>query len=131
MTNAPSSPAAAYEALVARFGQGWEKGNADMIAEAFTAEATFVPGPFEEPIRGREAIKGYWRDVPREQSEIAFRSGEIYVAGPWFSTEYKCTFRRRRTGEAVVVRGAMYCETADGLISEMRLYWERRARARG
>jgi len=131
MTNVPPTPAATYEALVARFGQGWEKGNPDLIAEVFTPDGVFQPSPFEGPLRGREAIKGYWRDVPREQSEISFRHGEIFVAGPWFSAEYKCTFRRRRTGEAVVVRGALFCETADGLVSEMRLYWERRALARG
>jgi ketosteroid isomerase-like protein len=45
--------------------------------------------------------------------------------GPWFSAEFKCTFRRRRTGEPVDVRGAIFCETADGLISEMRMYYHR------
>ena len=26
------------------------------------------------------------------------RGSEIYVVGPWFSTEFKVTFRRRRRG---------------------------------
>ena len=91
-------------------------------------DAVFLPEPFATPIRGRGAIRDYWRDVPREQAEIAFRFGEIFVAGPWFATEYKCTFRRRRTGEAVVVRGALFCETIDGRVSEMRMYWDRAAR---
>jgi ketosteroid isomerase-like protein len=88
----------------------------------------FIPGPFEAPVRGREAIRVYWRDVPLEQAEIAFRHGEIFVAGPWFATEYKCTFRRRRTGEAVTVKGALFCETVEGRLSEMRMYWERSVR---
>jgi len=124
----PPSAAAAFGTLITRFGQGWEKGNAETMAEIFTEDAVFQPGPFEPPVRGRTAIRDYWRDVPREQAEIAFRSGEIFVAGPWFATEYKCTFRRRRTGEAVVVRGALFCETTGDLVSEMRMYWERSVR---
>ena len=120
--------AAAFGALVARFGEGWEKGNADTMAEIFAEDAVFQPGPFEAPIRGRESIRDYWRDVPREQAEISFRAGEVFAAGPWFATEYKCTFRRRRTGEAVVIRGALFCETAGDLVSEMRMYWERSVR---
>lgn len=117
-----------FEQLVTRFGDGWQKANAEQIAAVFTEDAVFIPGPFEAPVKGRDAIRRYWRDTPLEQAEIAFRAGEIFVAGPWFATEYKCTFRRRRTGEAVTVRGGMFCETADGLISEMRLYWDRAAR---
>lgn len=127
-TGGPESSATDYAALLARFGAGWEQGNADLIAELFTAEGVLVPGPFDPPARGREAIRRYWSDLPREQAEIAFRCGEIFLAGPWFATEFKCTFRRRRTGEQVTIRGALFCETADGLLSEMRMYWERTVR---
>jgi ketosteroid isomerase-like protein len=116
-----------YDTLLSRFAEGWQRENGDTIADIFSQDGVFLPGPFEPPLRGREAIRDYWRDLPREQAEISFRYGEIFVAGPWFATEFKCTFRRRRTGEAVVVRGALFCETAGDLISEMRMYWERRA----
>lgn len=118
---------ARYDAMMSRFAEGWQRENGDSIAELFSEDGAFLPGPFEPPLQGREAIRGYWRDLPREQAEVSFRYGEIFVAGPWFATEFKCTFRRRRTGEAVVLRGAMFCETAGDLIGEMRMYWERRA----
>ena len=75
---------------------------------------------------GAEAVRGYWADVPLHQSEISFTAGEIFVVGPWFATEFKCTFRRRRTGEWIDARGAMFCETDGEKITEMRLYWDRR-----
>jgi ketosteroid isomerase-like protein len=128
MTQETPSRGAEFDALIARFGQSWQQGKPELMAEIFTEDAVFVPGPFEAPVRGREAIRLYWRDVPLEQAEIAFRHGEIFLAGPWFATEYKCTFRRRRTGEAVTVKGALFCETAEGRISEMRMYWERSVR---
>jgi ketosteroid isomerase-like protein len=125
MTLETPSRGAEFDALIAKFGQAWQQGKPELMAEVFTDDAVFVPGPFEAPVRGRDAIRLYWRDVPLEQAEIAFRHGEIFLAGPWFATEYKCTFRRRRTGESVTVKGALFCETADGRIAEMRMYWER------
>ena len=111
--------------LIDTFGRGWTKLRVDLIAEAFSADAVFVETPFSEPIKGIDGIRKYWADVPYHQSEVTFTSGEIFVVGPWFSTEFKCVFRRRRTGEWVDARGALFCETADGRISEMRMYWHR------
>src|SRR5207302_1824139 len=63
--------------------------------------------------------------VPQNQADVTFKAGEVYVAGPWFATEFRCTYRRRRSGEWVDARGAIFCETKDGKISEMRMYWHR------
>ena len=111
--------------LIDTFGRGWAKLRVDIIAEVFSPDAVFLETPFSEPIKGLDGIRKYWADVPYHQSEVTFTSGEIFVAGPWFSTEFKCVFRRRRTGEWVDSRGALFCETADGRISEMRMYWHR------
>jgi ketosteroid isomerase-like protein len=91
----------------------------------FAPTAVFVETPFSSPINGLEGIRSYWSDVPYQQSEISFTSGEIFAAGPWFATEFKCTFRRRRSGEWVEARGAIFCETEAEKISEMRMYWHR------
>lgn len=112
-------------ALVDLFGQGWARGNPETIISVFTEDARFVETPFAQPLVGSAAIREYWREIPYYQSEITFTSGEIFVAGPWFSTEFKCTFRRRRTGEWVEARGALFCETNGDKITEMRMYWHR------
>jgi ketosteroid isomerase-like protein len=122
---ADTSPGARYSALLERFKTGWEKGNADRVVDLFTPDGVFVAAPFDPPAKGHDAIRAYWRDAPLEQAEVDFRFGEIFVAGPWFATEFKCTFRRRRTGHKVVVRGALFCETSGDLLSEMRMYWDR------
>jgi ketosteroid isomerase-like protein len=111
--------------LIDAFGHGWARADVDRIMSVFTPEAVFIETPFSEAVRGTAAIRRWWLDVPYSQSEITFTSGEIYVAGPWFSTEFKCVFRRKRTGEWVDARGAIFCETEGGLISEMRMYWHR------
>ncbi|NIM52153.1 MAG: DUF4440 domain-containing protein [Gemmatimonadales bacterium] len=114
-----------YAALMQQFGDGWSNGSAEQISDVFTDDAVFAAAPFGAAISGRQAIAEYWKDIPVEQSEVSFRYGEMYVAGPWFATEFRCTFRRRRTGEPVDVRGAIFCETDGAKISEMRMYWHR------
>lgn len=116
---------AAFRELVDTLGRGWEKGDVEAICSVFSDDAVFIETPFSPPDSGIAAIRAYWRDIPLTQAEVSFKSGEIYVAGPWFATEFRCTFRRRRTGEQVDARGALFCETKDGKISEMRMYWHR------
>lgn len=120
----------AYRRLIDAFGEGWEKGDVDGICAVFTPDAVFVETPFSQKEVGIEAIRAYWQDLPMTQADTSFRSGEVYEAGPWFATEFRCTFRRRRTGEWVDARGAIFCETKDARISEMRMYWHRFAGGR-
>jgi ketosteroid isomerase-like protein len=111
--------------LIDTFGTGWSSGDIGLLMSVYAPDAVFIETPFTTPLRGTDAIRGYWNEVPYNQSEISFSSGEIYGAGPWFSTEFKCVFRRRRTGEWVEARGAIFCETEAERISEMRMYWHR------
>lgn len=113
--------------LIDTFAAGWSKANVDAIMSVFTEDAAFVETPFSSPLRGTQDIRRWWADVPYYQSEITVTTGEIYAAGPWFSTEFRATFRRRRTGEWVEARGAIFCETEGERISEMRMYWHRAA----
>ena len=111
--------------LIDTFGRGWAKPDLELLMSVFAPEAVYIETPFSEPLRGVGAIRRFWVEVPLHQSEITFSSGEIFAAGPWFSTEFKCVFRRRRTGQWVDARGAIFCESAEGKITEMRMYWHR------
>ncbi len=121
---------AEFRTLLDQFADGWNKGEPGRMAEVFLPDGGFQIGPFEPPLKGRPAILEYWRDVPLAQSNVSFRYGEVFVVGPWFATEFRCTYVRRRTGEGVDVKGALFCETKDAKIAEMRMYWERRVTPR-
>ena len=87
--------------LTDTFGRGWATGDMNLLMTVYAPDAVFIETPFTAPLQGTDAIRGYWNEVPYHQSDITFSSGEIYAAGPWFSTEFKWVFRRRRTGEWV------------------------------
>jgi ketosteroid isomerase-like protein len=112
--------------LIDDFGRGWERARPDLVMEVFAEDATFLDDPFATPIVGMAAIREYWKDIPYHQSEITFTAGEIFAAGPWFSTEFRLVYRRRRTGEWVDARGAIFCELNGEKVGEMRMYWIRR-----
>jgi ketosteroid isomerase-like protein len=116
--------------LMDTLATGWSKARLDTIVGIFAEDAVFIETPFSRPVTGLPEIRKWWADVPYNQSEISCVMGEIYAAGPWFSTEFKLTFRRRRTGEWVEARGAIFCETAGGKVAEMRMYWHRSAGGR-
>ena len=120
----------AFRGLIDTFARGWEKGDAEELLSVFAPDAVFKETPFAQEDRGIEALRAYWRGLPQHQAEASFQTGEVYEAGPWFATEFRLTFRRRRTGEWVDARGAIFAETKDGKISEMRMYWHRHAGGR-
>jgi len=129
MTGLPPSgtdPRAIGRELIDTFTEGWSKSDVSTILSVFTDDATFFETPFAAPHTGREEIRRYWSDVPYHQSEITATSGEVFAAGPWFATEFKAVFRRRRTGEWVEARGAIFCETNGSKVTEMRMYWHRK-----
>jgi ketosteroid isomerase-like protein len=111
--------------LVDTFGTGWSSGDVDLLMSIFAPQAVFLETPFSSSVNGLESIKSYWGDVPFHQSEVSFTSGEIFGAGPWFAAEFKCSFRRRRSGDWVEARGALFCETDGEKVTEMRMYWHR------
>jgi ketosteroid isomerase-like protein len=127
MTESTASATSALgRQLIDEFGRGWSRAKVDVMLSVFAPEAVFLETPFSTPLRGIDAVRSYWADVPLHQAEISFSAGEIFSVGPWFATEFKCTFRRRRTGEWVDARGAIFCETNGSKITEMRMYWDRR-----
>ncbi len=111
--------------LVDTLASGWNKGQVDTMLGVFSEEAVFIETPFSAPRTGIYAIREWANDIPYYQSDVKFSTGEIYVAGPWFSTEFKLVFRRRTTGEWVEARGAIFAETDGTLITELRMYWHR------
>ena len=92
--------------LADAFSLGWSRGRLDLLLGVFAEGAVFIETPFSSPATGIEAIRSWASDIPYHQSETSFTTGEIFLAGPWFSTEFKLVFRRRKTGEWVEARGA-------------------------
>lgn len=124
MSDDPAFHARARE-LLDTLARGWSKGRVDLMIDLFHPDAILLETPFSKPLQGAEALRAWFADIPYHQSETTFSTGELFVAGPWFSSEFKLVFRRRKTGEWVDARGALFAETDGNLITELRMYWHR------
>ncbi len=124
MADDPAFHARARE-LLDTLARGWCKGRVDLMIDLFHPDAILLETPFSRPLQGTEALRAWFADIPYHQSETTFSTGELFVAGPWFSSEFKLVFRRRKTGEWVDARGALFAETDGNLITELRMYWHR------
>ena len=54
------------------YRQAWEGRDADAAAALFTDDGTYQWGPFEEPLRGQDAIRARWAEAVDAQAEISF-----------------------------------------------------------
>ncbi|MBI3081592.1 MAG: nuclear transport factor 2 family protein, partial [Gemmatimonadetes bacterium] len=72
-----SATAGEFRSLLDQFADGWNQGEPGRMADAFLPDGVCQPGPFDAPLKGRQAILDYWRDVPLAQSDVSFRYGEI------------------------------------------------------
>ena len=63
------------------YERAWRTAGTEPLADLFTPDARYLPGPFEEPIDGLEAIASFWeaeREGPDEPFTFTY---EIVVAG--------------------------------------------------
>lgn len=111
--------------LADTLAEGWSRARPDLIMSIFADEPTFIETPFSEPVVGFATLRNWFSDIPYQQSEPVFTVGEVFTVGPWFSTEFKLVFRRRKTGEMVEAKGALFAETDGARITELRMYWHR------
>jgi ketosteroid isomerase-like protein len=111
--------------LIDMLATGWTKGRIEHMMSVFHDNIVFIETPFTPPLQGSVAVRQWFSDIPYAQSEVTFQTGEIFVAGPWISTEFTLRFRRRKSGQWVDARGAIFAETDGELITEMRMYWHR------
>lgn len=118
------SPERARE-LLDSIASGWTRAKIDLLTSGFHEDIVFQETPFSSPISGIAAVRDWASDIPYQQSETRFTVGEAFLVGPWFSTEFRLVFRRRKTGEWVDARGALFAETDGNLVTELRMYWHR------
>jgi uncharacterized protein (TIGR02246 family) len=62
-----------FKSWLDAYGQAWEAQDPDAAAAIFTESGVYAWGPFNEPIRGAEAIRQAWANATRErQDDIRF-----------------------------------------------------------
>ena len=105
-----------------RYRRAWEEADDEAAAALFTEDATYRSDPLQEPHRGREAIRAYWREVTAAQSDVSVAIGRPVVEGKRAVVEWWT--QMDVAGEPVTLPGALILDFDDsGLCRAPREYY--------
>ena len=113
--------------LLDAYKRAWESRDPDAAVEMFSPDAEYREDPFEEPMRGANAIRAYWNEAAASQVHIEFDPERIWVSGRAVLASWHAAYTRRATAERVRLRGFMTLEVDErGKVWRFREWWHRR-----
>ena len=72
---------ATVSAWLDKYVRAWQSYDPQQIGERFTEDASYYPGPFEPPIRGRDAVVSAWLENPDPPGSFEARYEPVAVEG--------------------------------------------------
>jgi ketosteroid isomerase-like protein len=111
------------------YGRAWEERDPEAAAALFTEDGVYAWGPYEEPMRGRDAIRARWAEVTSAQSNVRFSAEALGSVASGDVAHWACSFdvgddlRIDLDGIFIVVL------TEDGHCSDFREWWNERTSA--
>jgi hypothetical protein len=121
----------AVSAWLDAYVAAWKSYDPAAIGDLFTADAAYAYSPFDEPIRGREAIVASWLDQPdapgtydARYEPVAIEGGLAIATGRSRYVEADGTTPRDEFDNVFLLRFA-----ADGRCAEYREWYMRRPKA--
>ena len=115
--------------IMEEYRRAWETRDAELAASLFTEDATYQENPFNELLRGREAIRDYWEQATANHREVRFRWKLLASVANLYLVEWECEFLRPDAGRRLELRGVMLIELRGERIASFREFWHRRETA--
>lgn len=96
-----------FHTWINALGRAWETRDAAAAADLFTEDATYQENPFDEPLRGRDAIRRYWAALPREQDDITVEFEILEVTPVTGIARWMASFVRVPSGSRARLDGVL------------------------
>ncbi len=108
------------------YGQAWENRDEQAAASIFTDDATYRETPFDELMRGREAILKYWADETHAQEQIKFSCEILAVSENRGIARWQTSFARIPSKSQVKLDGIFVVYlNAENLCTVFEEWWHR------
>jgi hypothetical protein len=108
------------------YGRAWMARDAEVAATLYTEDGTYQVTPFEEPLRGREAILQYWFGVARTEENIHFGHEILAVTPEHGVARWWASFVRVPPGLPTKLDGIfLIVLNADGRCKSLREWWHK------
>ncbi|HYL63591.1 MAG TPA: nuclear transport factor 2 family protein [Candidatus Methylomirabilis sp.] len=81
-----------FNEWLASYGRAWTNRDAEAAASLYTEDATYQVTPFDEPLRGHAAIRGYWTGVAKTQKRIQFGYEILAITDQYGIAKWSASF---------------------------------------
>lgn len=109
------------------YGRAWVSRDPLAAASLYSNDATYQVTPFDEPIRGRDAILEYWKGVATTQERINFEFEILAVTPEYGITRWRATFLIVPPGLDTRLDGIFVIAfDSSGLCLSLREWWQKR-----
>jgi hypothetical protein len=109
-----------------RYGVASEASDPGLAAALFAEDAVYQETPFDDPLRGREAIYQYWSKASQAIQESRFSYQILVVEENWGLAQWQGQLTLRGSGKQILLDGVFLVEFDDsGLCSRFREWWHR------
>ncbi len=114
------------------YGRAWVNGDPDLVVTLFTDTATYRETPFEDPMKGRRAIREYWQHGAADaQENVEFASQVWAVKGDTAIAGWQARLTEKATGVRIeldgVFRLVFSSEQGSSLCTILEEWWHSRA----
>jgi hypothetical protein len=100
----------AFDQWLAGYKTAWETRSPDAVGRLFAEDGLYYIKPFDQPLRGRDAIVDYWRGVERTQAEVQFTYTVLAVREAHGLAHWSARFRRVKGNKPVQLDGILLAE---------------------
>ncbi|HEX2031042.1 MAG TPA: nuclear transport factor 2 family protein [Actinomycetota bacterium] len=115
---------AALERWLDGYGRAWERQDAQAFADLFTEDALYQETPFDEPLRGRTAIRAYAETAAHHQRDVSFAYEALGQDDGKAVVLWRAAYEKVSNGEPTRLEGVFLLEfAADGLCRSLREWW--------
>lgn len=116
---------AALERWLERYGRAWERHDAGAFADLFTEDALYQERPFDEPLRGRQAVRAYAETAALHQRGVSFAHEVLGFADGKALALWRAAYEKASNGEATRLSGVFLLEFGeDGRCRSLREWWD-------
>ena len=106
------------------YRQAWETRDPEAAAALFSEDARYYKTPFLAPAQGQDAVRGYWANATRNQSDITFSYDIVSVSRDRGIARWWAKFTRVSSGVTASLDGVFFLEfNNEGLCRELREWW--------
>ena len=113
-----------FKSWLDSYGRAWMERNAEAAAALYASDGTYQITPFQEPLRGRQAIFDYWVEVARTQEGIEFDHEILAMNGECGIARWRASFVRVSPGLPTKLDGIFLIELdSNGRCTSLREWW--------